>query len=274
MICSRCAPSASEDIPYRDQRAGRLHQLFDRAQCRRQRLHRRGGALPDLLRLGIECDRRRQDLLPGRPDILARQCRGAGPRHRLSSGSRNRDRSAAALAEPAGRVRHHPRAGRLCGLGLDPAADGRPRALDRDPARWLADPAADRDRDCRSRLLRAGDVRAGAGRTQSRLCRGRRDLCLGHAARLCQPFAGRARRVRCRHAGRAVADGSRRPLGGDAAVSRPLLYCAVRHIRNRADVSGGYTGRATEAPAPDAIRRRSPSRIARPPTFESADTGA
>ena len=93
--------------PLPHQCAGRLHQLFDRAQCRRQRLHRRRGALPDLFGVGTERDRRRQDLLSGRPDLLARQCRGAGARHRLSSGSGRRDRSAAALAQPAGRLRHH-----------------------------------------------------------------------------------------------------------------------------------------------------------------------
>ena len=47
-------------------RARRLHQLFDRPQCRRQRLHRRRGALPDLFGLGAERDRRRQDLFPRR----------------------------------------------------------------------------------------------------------------------------------------------------------------------------------------------------------------
>ena len=55
------------------------------------------------------------------------------------------------------------RAGGLCGLGLGAAARGRPRALDRDAAGRSADAAADRDRHCRSQLLRAGDVRAGAG---------------------------------------------------------------------------------------------------------------
>ena len=89
----------------------------------------------------------------------------------------------------AGRVRDHRRPGGLCGLGLDPAARGRPRAVDRDAAGRPADAAADRYRHCRSRLLRARDVRAGAGRAQSRLRRGRGDFRLGDAARLRQPFA-------------------------------------------------------------------------------------
>ena len=91
------------------QRARRLHLLFDRPQCRRQRLHRRRGALPDLFGLGAERDRRRQDLFPRRADLLARQCRGAGAGHRLSSGSRRLDRSAAGLAQPRRGVRHHSR---------------------------------------------------------------------------------------------------------------------------------------------------------------------
>ena len=87
------------------QRACRLHLLFDRPQCRRQRLHRRRGALPDLFGLGAERDRRRQDLLPRRTDLLARQCRGAGTGHRLSSGGGRLDRPTAGLAQPRRGVR-------------------------------------------------------------------------------------------------------------------------------------------------------------------------
>src|SRR5258707_8572847 len=186
----------------------------------------------------------------GRPDILARQCRGAGAGYRLSPGSGIRDRSAAALAESYRRVRHHCRAGGICGLGLDPAETGRPRAVDRGAAGRSADAAADRDRHCRSRLLRAGDVRAGAGRTQSRLRRCRGYFCLGDAFGLRQSLPRRARGVRRRHAGRPVADGPGRPARGDASFPRPLLSCAVRRICNLADVSGGHTGRSAEAPAP------------------------
>ena len=71
-----------------------------------------------------------------------------------------------------------------------------------------------------------------------------------------QPFARRARRLRCRHAGRALADGPGRPAGGDAAVPGPLLYCALCHICNLADVSGGYPRCANEAPAPIGARPR------------------
>ena len=70
---------------------------------------------------------------------------------------------------------------------------GRPRPLDGGAAGRSADAVADRDRNRRSRLLRAGDVRAGAGRTQSRLRRGRGDFRLGDAAGLRQPLPRRAR---------------------------------------------------------------------------------
>ncbi len=51
----------------------------------------------------------------------------------------------------------------VCRLGLGASEKRRARTVDRDPAGRLADAAADRDRHCRSRLLRAGDVRAGSG---------------------------------------------------------------------------------------------------------------
>ena len=64
-------------------RARRLHQLFDRPQCRRQRVHRRRGALPHLFGLGARRHRGGQDLLHRRPDVLARQRHRARARHRL-----------------------------------------------------------------------------------------------------------------------------------------------------------------------------------------------
>src|SRR4030088_2730600 len=136
------------------------------------------------------------------------------------------------------------------GWGWAPAETGRPRAVDRGAAGRSADAAADRDRHCRSRLLRAGHVRSGAGRTQSRLCRCRGYFCLGDAFGVRQSLSRRVRGVRRRHAGRLVADGPRRTARGDASVPRPLLSCAIRHICNLADVSGGHTGRSAEAPAP------------------------
>ena len=95
------------------------------------------------------------------------------------------------------------RAGRLCRLGVGQAARDRPRRLGRDAAGRAADAAADRDRHHRSRLLRARHVRADAGRPAHRLHQARGDLRVGDPARLREPLARRARRVRRRHAGRA-----------------------------------------------------------------------
>ena len=72
-----------------------------------------------------------------------------------------------------------------------------------------------------------------------------------------QPFARRAWGVRCRHAGRPVADGPRGPPGRHAAVPPALLYCAFRHICNLADVSGGYSRGEIEAPASGCAQARS-----------------
>ena len=80
--------------------ARRLHLLFGRPQRRRQRVHRRRGALSHLFRLGARCHRGRQDLLHRRPDVLARQYHRARPRLRLASGSGVGDRSAAGVVQP------------------------------------------------------------------------------------------------------------------------------------------------------------------------------
>ena len=65
-------------------RACRLHQLFDRPQYRRHRVHRRRGALPHLFGLRAQRRRRGEDLFRRRPDVLARQRHRARSRHRLS----------------------------------------------------------------------------------------------------------------------------------------------------------------------------------------------
>ena len=145
-------------------RARRLHLLFGRPQRRRQRLHRRRGALSDLFGLGARRGRGRQDLLHRRPDVLARQRRGAGPRLCLAPGSGLRDRPAAGMVQSRARHRRAGRAGRLRRLGVANAARDRPRQLAGAAAERPADAAADRDRHHRSRLLRARDVHAGAER--------------------------------------------------------------------------------------------------------------
>ncbi len=93
----------------------------------------------------------------------------------------------------------------LCRLGLDRAACRRSRRLAGCAPRRAADAAADRNRDRRSLVLRVRDVHADAGRAAYRLCHARRGLRVGDAARLRQPCARRHRRLRRRHAGRALA---------------------------------------------------------------------
>ena len=146
-------------------RAGRIHLLFDRPQRRRQRLHRRRGALPHLFRLGHGRHRRGANLLHRRADVLARQCRR--PRHRLhaASGGRLGHRPASRMVQP--RARHH-RADRawsayVAWVWRAPRAIGRDNWVVQLPRR-PADAVADPDRHRRSDLLRAGHVHAGAGK--------------------------------------------------------------------------------------------------------------
>ena len=97
-------------------------------------------------------------------------------------------------------------------------------------SRRAADAAADRDRHHRSRLLRARHVRAAAGRPAHRLHQARGDLRLGDAARLRQPLARRARRVRRRDAGRADRVQQGRAARRTAAVPAALLCYPVRAV--------------------------------------------
>ena len=97
-------------------------------------------------------------------------------------------------------------------------------------SRRPADAAADRDRHHRSRLLRARHVRAAAGRPAHRLHQARGDLRLGDAARLRQPLARRARRVRRRDAGRADRVQQGRAARRAPAVPAALLCHPVRVV--------------------------------------------
>ena len=63
-------------------------------------------------------------------------------------------------------------------------------------------------------------------------------------------------------------------LAGHAAVPGALLYCAVRHICNLADVSGGYPRRAVKAPAPMAPGPDAEPRHEAVYVRERGDTGA
>ncbi len=213
---------AAHDRPRRSavshRRARRLHQLCDRAQCRRQRVFRRCGALPHLFRLGTERHRGHQNLLRRRADVLARQRHRARLGHSRCAASRARARSAAALGQPRPRARDSGAARRLCRLGLGQAARHRPRRLAGAAARRPADARPDRHRHRRSRLLRGRHVHAGAGRAACRLRYRRGDFRRRDAARICQPRARRPRRVRRRHDGGAVAVRQGRSAGRPAAV--------------------------------------------------------
>ena len=135
-------------LPHRGAR--RLHLLFGRPQCRRQRLHRRRGALPHLFGLGARRHRGRQDLLHRRSHLLARQRHGAGLRLCLSSAGRLRHRPASALAEPRARHRGAHDPGRLHRLGVAHAARHRTAELAGAAAERAADAVADRHRHRRS----------------------------------------------------------------------------------------------------------------------------
>ena len=225
---------AAHDRPHRNtvprRGAGRLHQLCGRPQCRRQRVLRRRRALSHLFGLGLERHRGHQDLLRRRADVLARQRHRARARRAVCAASGARHRSIAAVVQPRAGARDARHARRLCGLGLGQAARHRPRRLAGDAAGRAADASADRDRHRRSRLLRGGDVHAGARRAQSRLRHGGGDLRRRDAARLRQPRARRARRVRRRDDGGAVAVRQGRPAGRPAAVPAALLHHSVRDL--------------------------------------------
>ena len=135
-------------LPHRG--AGRLHLLFDRPQCRRQRLHRRRGALPHLFGLGARRHRGGQDLLHRRSHLLARQHHGAGFRLCLPSAGRLRHRPASAVAEPGARHRGARDPDRLHRLGVAHAARHRAAELAGAAAERAVDAVADRHRHRRS----------------------------------------------------------------------------------------------------------------------------
>ena len=96
----RAAHDRAPRRPLSHRRARRLHQLLGRPQCRRDRVHRRRGALSDLFGLGPRRHRGGEDLLRRRPDLLARQCHRARSRDRLRPAGGERDQSVAGLVQP------------------------------------------------------------------------------------------------------------------------------------------------------------------------------
>ncbi len=143
----RSAHDRAQGNPVSDRGACRLHQLFDRPQYRRHRVHRRRGALPHLFGLRSRRHRGGEDLFRGGPDVLARQCHRAGARRRLS---RRRPRAGSiscriglnrciADRDAAGaRV--------LCRLGLERAARDRAGRMESEFAERAVHAAADRHR--------------------------------------------------------------------------------------------------------------------------------
>ena len=72
-------------VPYRIAALSRLHLLYDRPQYRRHGVHRRRDPVSDLFGLRPVGDRRRENLLHLRADLLARQSGRARHRHGLAS---------------------------------------------------------------------------------------------------------------------------------------------------------------------------------------------
>ena len=101
----RAAHDRAQGNSLSDRGAFRIHQLFDRPQYRRHRVHRRRGALPHLFGLRSRRHRGGEDLFRRGPDLLARQRHRARSRHRPFAAGRGLDRSAAGLAQPLHRGR-------------------------------------------------------------------------------------------------------------------------------------------------------------------------
>ncbi len=194
-----------------DRGAFRLHQLFDRPQYRRHRVHRRRGALPHLFGLRPRRHRGGENLFRRGPDVLARQRHRAGSRRRSI---RRRPRACSINCRTGPTAAWQARCllmlACLSRLGLERAARDRPRRMESLFAERAVDAAANLHRHSRSRLLRARHVHAAAGRAEYRLRDAGGGVRVGDDARLRQPRARRARRVRRRHAGGACGNSTRK----------------------------------------------------------------
>ena len=84
--------------------ARRFHQLFDRSQSRRHRVHRRRDPVSNLFGMGTVADRHRQNRIHHRTHLLARQRLRAWPRHGDRARSRERARPVSALGQPGHRT--------------------------------------------------------------------------------------------------------------------------------------------------------------------------
>src|SRR6188474_1116777 len=208
-------------------RAHRLYELFDRSQHWRHRVHGRRRSLPHLLSLRARRHRSRKDLLCRRPDVLARQRHGAGAWRHLPSAGGGADRSIAGLAQSRRRCSDIGGADILRRLGLERAEGNRPGRLESRVAERAFHLAADRHRDSRSRQLRARYVHAVAEPSGYRLRDDGGGLRVCDVARLREPRARWAWRVRCRHAGGALAIRQGRGAGWSSSVQVALLHHSV-----------------------------------------------
>ena len=138
-------------------------------------------ALPGLFRAWRQHDRGGENLFRCRAYVLARQCNRAGPGNFLCAGSGKLDRPASGLVQSAARRCGHRRSGQLRDLGVAASARDRPQQLAGDAARRAADPASDRHRHRRSRVLRGGDVSVAARRAAYRFHHAFGHLRLGDA---------------------------------------------------------------------------------------------
>src|SRR6516164_4092255 len=112
-----------------------LYELRGRAQCRGERFFWRRRALPNLLGLGAERRRGDENLLCRRTNLLAGQCRHAGPRNSVRPATGERHRPAAGRAQPRSCGCDLDRTSGLYRLGLGEAACYRPRRLESIAAR-------------------------------------------------------------------------------------------------------------------------------------------
>ena len=115
LVC--VAHDRAQGNPLSDRGAVRIHQLFDRPQYRRHRVHRRCGALPHLFGLRSRRHRGGENLFRGGPDVLARQRHRTGSRHLPFAAGRGLARSTAGLAQPLHRGRDAHRCSRPISAG-------------------------------------------------------------------------------------------------------------------------------------------------------------
>ena len=208
-------------------RACQLHQLLDRAQSRRHRIHRRGGAVAHLLAVGTRHHRRREDRLRDRTDLLAGKRVHSRPEHGLRAGRGQRREPTAAVAQPDHRIHGTGDDRRLRPVAGAEAANRRLWRLADYAAQCSPHLRADRNRDHGSHDRCARHVCAAARGARDRLRRPARHIRAGDLARVCQPCTRKPGRLRRGHVGGALAVRQERAARVVADFSRPLFHSPV-----------------------------------------------